>query len=91
MSEYQVLGQRDDVLRRAADFMYRQGVGEAASAVDDVLVEVELLRRRLEGAVEAWGRIAKLAEWIERDRRESDKVLLYAMDLANLATAHGER
>jgi len=40
--------------------------------------EVERLRERA----------VKLAEWIERDRREPDKVLMYANDLRALA---GER
>lgn len=30
-------------------------------------------------------RIAQLAEWIERDRRESDKVLAYAQELRRIA------
>ena len=43
----------------------------------------------LEGAVGAFERVAKLADAIQRDRSESDKVLAYAMELRNLAYRNG--
>lgn len=52
---------------------------------------VQPLTDQLRGAVEALERVGKLAEWIERDRHERDKVFLYARELAHLVAIVGGR
>jgi hypothetical protein len=44
---------------------------------------------QLAGAVEGWERVDLLASWIDRDKREPDKILAYAQELVRLAMRHG--
>jgi hypothetical protein len=62
---------------------YYAGVREALDSVEKTVLP------QLRGAVGGFERVALLAEWLQRDRREPDKVLAYAQELANLVTAHG--
>jgi hypothetical protein len=61
-------------------------LGDRAPALVQVKADYARLAHQHAGAVEAFERIGKLAAWIERDRREPDKVLAYAQELACLST-----
>lgn len=52
-------------------------------------LKAEAEAEQLRGAVEDWYRVAQLAQWIVRDRREYDKVTAYAGELAMLAGRRG--
>ena len=50
--------------------------------------DTELLTKALNDEA-AWGRVAEIADWIERDRKEPDKVLCHVQSLRRAARASG--